>query len=101
MARGKPRLIKDLLADRGGLAGIAERAAATDRLSRRVQSALPGEVSNHILGANISGDSLVVIVDGAAWAARVRFESRAIRRVLSDTQEIDVARVIVRVRPPI
>ena len=35
MARGKPRLIKDLLADRGGLAGIASGGATTQILGSR------------------------------------------------------------------
>ena len=101
MSRGKPRLIKDLLVDRGGLAGIVDRAAATDRLSRCVQSALPREVSDHILGANLRGENLIIIVDGAVWATRVRFEASTIRRVLFDAQETEVARVLVRVRPPL
>ena len=95
-----PKLLKDLLADTGGLAGIVRRAEATDRLARSVQSAVPAEVSDHILGANLRGDRLVVIVDGAAWAARVRFESATIRRVLADTREIEVRSVTVQVRPP-
>jgi hypothetical protein len=97
----KPKLLKDLLADTGGLSGIVRRAAATDELARSVQSALPPEVSKHVLGANLRGERLVVIVDGAAWAARVRFESGVIRRVLADTREVDVRRVTVRVRPPV
>ncbi len=101
MPSGKPELLKDLLAGRGGLSGIVERAAATDRLARCVQSALPSEVARHIVGANLRDDRLVVIVDGAAWTAGVRFEARAIRQVLSEAQEIEVSRVSVRVRPPI
>lgn len=101
MAPEKPKLLKDLLADTGGLSGIVRRAAATDELARSVQSALPPEVSRHVLGANLRGERLVVIVDGAAWAARVRFESAVIRRVLADTREIDVRRVTVQVRPPV
>lgn len=100
MPEDKPQLLKDLLARRDGLAGIVERAAATDRLARCVQSALPIEVSGHVIGANLRDDRLVVIVDGSVWAARVRFEARAIRRVLAEAQEIDVRRVSVRVRSP-
>jgi len=101
MPPGKPELLKDLLAGRGGLSGIVERAAATDRLARCVQSALPPEVSGHVVGANLRDDRLVVIVDGAAWAAGVRFEARAIKEVLYQAQEIEVSRVSVRVRPPV
>lgn len=100
MPPGKPQLLKDLIASRGGLSGIVDRAAATDRLARCVQSALPGKVAGHVLGANLRGDKLVVIVDGAAWAAGVRFEARAIRKKVADAQEIQISRVSVRVRPP-
>lgn len=100
MPPGKPELLRDLIAGRGGLSGIVKRAAATDRLARCVQSALPREVAGHVLGANLRGDKLVVIVDGAAWAAGVRFEARGIRQKLADAQEIQISRVSVRVRPP-
>lgn len=100
MPPGKPELLKDLLTGRGGLSGLVERAAATDQLARCVQSALPREVAPHVVGANLRADRVVVIVDGAAWAARVRFESAAIRKVLAAAREIEVSRVMVRVRPP-
>ena len=100
MPPGKPELLKDLLAGRGGLAGIVERAAATDQLARCVQSALPAEVASHVVGANLRQDRVVVMVDGAAWAARVRFEAAAIRQVLWSAREIEVGRVTVRVSPP-
>lgn len=100
MPGDKPRLLKDLLKRDGGLARLVERAAATDQLSRCVQSALPGEVSPHVVGANLRDRRLVVVVDGAAWAARVRFEARTIKQVLAETQEIEISRVSVRVRPP-
>jgi hypothetical protein len=101
MPGDKPELLKDLLADKGGLAGIVRRAAAADRMTRRVQSALPGEVSAHVVGANIREDRLVVIVDGAAWAARVRFEAPLLKRTLAETEELEIGRVFVRVRPPV
>ncbi|KPK58263.1 MAG: hypothetical protein AMJ59_15750 [Gammaproteobacteria bacterium SG8_31] len=101
MSGDKPVLLKNLLAGSGGLSGIVERAAATDRLARCVQSALPREVAGHVVGTNVRGDRLVVIVDGAAWAARVRFEAAAIRRLLAELQEIEISRVSVRVRPPL
>ena len=100
MPGDKPELLKDLLNRDGGLARIVERAAATDRLSRCVQSALPGEVSPHVVGANLRDRKLVVVVDGAAWAARVRFEAPVIKQALAETQEVEISRVVVRVRPP-
>jgi hypothetical protein len=97
MTGGRPKLLKDLLAGRS-LAGLAERAAATDRLARRIQTLLPAELAPHVTGANVRDRRLVVLVDGPVWAARLRFEAPALRRRLESEQEIDVDAVTVRVR---
>ena len=99
MATGKPKLLKDLLSGES-LAALVERAAATDVLARRVQSVLPPDVASHVTGANLHDDRLVVLVDGAAWAAHVRFEASSIRRGLRDNYELEITAVTVRVRPP-
>lgn len=95
----KPRSLADILAGTS-VAGLARRAAATDKLARRVRSALPREVGAHVIGANLRGNRLVVIVDGAVWAARVRFELDALRIALGGEQELEVAAVTVKVRAP-
>lgn len=99
MSDGRPKLLKDLLAGRG-LAGLAERAAATDRLARRLQGLLPPELAEHITGANVRDRRLVILVDGPAWAARLRFEAPGLRRRLEAQQGLDVDGVIVRVGRP-
>jgi hypothetical protein len=98
MPPGKPKLLKDLLCSQS-LAALAKRAAATDTLARQIQAILPPDVASHVVSANIRDNLAIIIVDGAAWAARVRFESSSICRVLRDQHEIDVASVRVRVRP--
>jgi len=98
MPSGKPTLLKDLLRSQS-LADLAKRAASTDVLARQVQAILPSDIASHVVAANIRDDLVVVIVDGAAWAARVRFEASSICRVLRDQHEINVAGVRVRVRP--
>lgn len=98
MASGKPKLLKDLLGSRS-LAGLAQRAAATDTLARKIRSILPQDLSDHVIAANLRGQIVVVIVDGAAWAARVRFEAPSVCRRLRELHEIDVSSLRVRVRP--
>ena len=98
MADGHPKSLKTLLAGRS-LAGLAERAAATNRLARRVQAVVPAEIAPHIVGANLRERRLILIVDGPAWAARVRFESPAIRRALERDHELQVDGVTVKVSP--
>ena len=98
MPPGKPTLLKDLL-DSHSLADLVKRAASSDTLARQIQSILPSDVASHVVGANIRDHLVVIIVDGPAWAARVRFEASSICRVLRDQHEIDVASIRVRVRP--
>ena len=97
MTAGRPKLLKDLLAGRS-LAGLAERAAATDRLARRLQALLPAELASHVTGANIRAGRLVVLVDAPAWASRLRFEAPALRERLRTEHELEVEGVTVRVR---
>lgn len=96
MSEGRPKLLKDLLAGRS-LAGLAERAAATDRLARRIQGLLPAELAAHVTGANIRDRRLIILVDSPAWASRLRFEAPALRRQLETRHEVDVDGVTVRV----
>lgn len=98
MPAGKPKLLGELLAGHS-LSTIVERAAETDRLTRRVRAILPPETAAHVCGANLRDDRLVVIVDRAVWAARVRFEAPALRRGLRDSHDLVLAGVSVKVRP--
>ena len=96
MGEGRPKLLKDLPAGRS-LSALAERAAATDRLARRIQALLPEDLARHVTGANVRDRRLVILVDGPAWAARLRFEAPALRRRLEVQQDLDVDGVTVRV----
>ena len=95
----KPRSLADILSGTS-VGTLARRAAATDRLARQVVAALPPEVGPHVLGANLREGRLVVIGDGAVWAARVRFELPTLREALSRDHEIDVTGLSVKVRAP-
>ena len=97
MAPGRPKSLKDLLSG-SSLSRIVEQAAATDVLTRRVQALLPPEVAPHVLGANLRDRRLVVLVDAAVWAARVRFETAALRRGLSESHDSAPSTVSVKVR---
>ena len=54
-------------------AELARKAAATTALTTAVQQSLPELLRPHIVSAVRRGDDLVVIVDSAAWSARVRY----------------------------
>ena len=98
MPPGKPTLLKDLLSSQS-LADLTKRAASTDTLARQIKSILPEDLANHVVGANIRGNRVIVIVDGPAWAARIRFEAAMVCRVLREQHELDVTSMRVRVHP--
>ena len=58
---------------------LARKAAATVGLTALVQQSLPEALRPHVVAAVRRGDDLVVIVDSAAWSARVRYADRDCR----------------------
>ena len=76
---------------------LAEKAAATTTLTTLVQQALPELLRPHIVAAARRGDDLVVIVDSAAWSARVRYAGPRLREQLLAAGEAVEGKVRVRV----
>ena len=80
-----------------GLDKLARRAAAAVSLTGRVQELLPEALRPHVVGAVRRGDDLVVIVDSAAWSARVRYAGPRLREQLQAAGEEVKGKVRVRV----
>ena len=80
-----------------GLARIAEKAAAAASLTVKVQQSLPEILRPHVLSAARRGDDLVVIVDSAAWSARVRYAGPRLREQLQALGEPVAGKVRVKV----
>jgi len=76
---------------------LAEKAAATTTLAALVQQSLPEPLRPHIVSAVRRGDDLVVIVDSAAWSARVRYAGPRLREQLLAAGEAVTGKVRVRV----
>ena len=81
-----------------GLDALARKASETRSLTSRVQSELPEPVRPHVLSASRRGEDLVVIVDSAAWSARVRYAGRRLKAQLEASGEPEIAKVRVKVR---
>lgn len=81
-----------------GLEQLAKRAAAADSLTTMVQRELPGGLGAHVVSAVRRDDDLVVIVDSAAWAARVRYAGPRMKEQLAALGEPVTGKVRVRVR---
>ncbi len=100
MATKKPIRIGDVIHKPGsGLARLIERAASMADLTQAVISALPDPLGTHVVAVNHRADTLVVLVDSAAWATRLRYLEGEIRSRLARDQGIGIEKLVVRVAP--
>lgn len=81
-----------------GLGQLVERAAAAASLAAIVKRQLPESVGAHVTSAARRGDDLVVIVDSAAWADRVRYAGTAIKEWFAAAGQPIAGKVRVKVR---
>ena len=69
-------------------------------LRDRVRSALPDPDKTHLISASYRLETLVLTVDSAAWANRLRYEEAALRDALVTKGEKPFTKLKVRVRQP-
>ena len=81
-----------------GLEQLARRAAAADSLTAAVRRELPGELAAHVVSAARRDDDLVIIVDSAAWTARVRYAGPRMKQRFAELGEPVAGKIRVRVR---
>jgi len=81
-----------------GLERLAQQAAAVTSLTTLVQERLPETLRPHVLAAVRRGDDLVVMVDSAAWSARVRYAGPRLKEQLEAAGERVGGNVRVSVR---
>jgi hypothetical protein len=79
------------------LVKLAQKAAAAASLTVKVQQSLPETLRAHVVAAVRRGDDLVVIVDSAAWSARVRYAGPRLREQLQTAGDPVPGKVRVRV----
>lgn len=79
------------------LARLSERAAAAASLTSKVRQFLPEALRPHVMAAARRGDDLVVIVDSAAWSARVRYAGTRLKAQLAAAGDAVAGKVRVRV----
>jgi hypothetical protein len=95
-----PKLVRELL----GIPGKRLRELG-DRLNERslaleqVRAAVPPNLTPHILSAGLEHGRLTVGVTSAAWAARLRYSTAALRKTLGDATGTPVISVRIRIIP--
>lgn len=93
--------LKPLFSDlAGSLLKLARGAAEAGAFGASVRECLPEALRPHVVTAVRRGDDLVVIVDSAAWAARVRYAGPRLREQLLERGETVTGKVRVRVGRP-
>lgn len=102
MSRGlRTRGLNELLAPRAdGLGRLVGHARRLAQATRALGECLPPPLAAHCVVANIEGDTVVVLADGAAWASTVRFLAPSIAgRLAAFLGRSTPPRVAVIVRP--
>jgi hypothetical protein len=87
--------LADILGD--GLKTLRERASAAEELAARVRAALKGPERTHVVAANGREDTLVVIMDSAAWCPQVRYAQQALLEEINRASETQFTKLKVRV----
>ena len=81
-----------------GVERLAKKAAEAVTLATLVRQELPEPLRPHIVGAVRRDDDVVVLVDSAAWSARVRYAGPRLKARLAELGEPVSGKVRVRVR---
>ena len=81
------------------LSQLVTRAREAGELDARVRALLPESLGEHVTGAVLHEDTVVILVDSAAWASRIRFMAPELVGQLSPRYDGVVQRVRVKVRP--
>jgi hypothetical protein len=97
----KYKHIKELLTGEGKRLN-ALKAQARDRsvVVEHVRSALPKELAQAIASAGILHGTLTIGVPSAAFASRLRYVTEELRKRVSESRDVDIQAVRIRVVPP-
>jgi|GEM_PF-656267 hypothetical protein len=95
------RDLKPLFADlHGSLLELSRDASKADAFASLVRQSLPEHLRSRVVTATRRGDDLVVVVESAAWAARVRYAGPELRRRLEAAAQPLTGKIRVRVGRP-
>ena len=98
----KPKSINELISRGGGkrLSDLKAKTQARTRAFEHVCAALPSPLSRNIVSAGLEHGQLTVGVAGAAWAARLRYVTEALRVHVGSSMRVDIHKVRIKVVPP-
>ena len=97
-----PLAIRDLLTRRSDrLFQLQQHAAELARIRQALQQVLPVPLRDRFMVAAFDRDTLVLIADGTAWAARLRFQIPVLRSAARERCGLPSLKSIrIKVSPP-
>src|ERR1700688_1214885 len=97
----KPKSISELISFGGKrLSDLRTKAQARARAFEHVCAALPSPLARNVVSAGLERGQLTIGVASAAWAARLRYVTAALRARVGSSLGVDIQRVRIRVVPP-
>ncbi len=97
----KYKHIKELLAGEGTrLTALRRQTRDRSVVVEHVRSALPKELAHAVASAGILNGTLTIGVPSAAFASRLRYVTEELRKRVSESGEVDIQAVRIRVVPP-
>jgi hypothetical protein len=97
----KPKSINELITAGGKrLSDLKAKAQSRTRAFEHVCAALPPPLARTIVSAGLEHGQLTIGVAGAAWAARLRYATEALRVQVGSSMRVDIQKVRIRVVPP-
>lgn len=95
-----PRPVKSLLHTVDAeLGSIVRHAGHLRRVRDAILTALPPAAAAHVHVATVDTQRLLLHVDSAGWATRLRYAEPAIRHALAQRLRLHVDKMVTRVRP--
>jgi Dna[CI] antecedent, DciA len=96
----KPIAVSDLLKEgQATLQRLKAGAEASSQVLAAVRLSLPGELANHVFGAQVTEGRLTVVVDSGGWATRVRYAATELAPKVGEALGAGITAVRVQVRP--
>jgi hypothetical protein len=97
----KLKTINELISSGGKrLSDLTAKAQARTRAFEHVCAALPSPLARNIVSAGLEQGQLTIGVAGAAWAARLRYVTEALRAQVGSSMRVDIQKVRIKVVPP-
>jgi hypothetical protein len=97
----RPKSINELITGGGKrLSDLKAKAQARTRAFEHVCAALPSPLARNIVSAGVEHGQLTIGVSGAAWAARLRYVTEALRVHVGSSMRVDIQKVRIKVVPP-